>query len=210
VAWRSTSRYTRGGREIGSSDRFAVPITRSSLAAIPLRRVSRTLTLLLVLLAVFLAGILAIRLYMGREAEDRLDEVDVIDFADLAPAAATDRFLMCPEAICNVPAGARSPVFDIEWERLRGYWSEVVAHQSHVKLISGDGELEKITYIQHTTLLRLPEIVTIQFYPVGDHGSSFAIESHSRYGITDLGSNRDRVLAWVALLQRVAKEHRAP
>jgi hypothetical protein len=174
------------------------------------RRVSRTLTLLLVLLAVFLAGILGIRLYMGREAEDRLDEVDVIDFADLPAVATTNRFLMCPEATCNIPADARSPVFDIEWERLRGYWSEVVAHQSHVKLLSGDGELEKITYIQHTTLLLLPEIVTIQFFPVGDHGSSFAIESHSRYEIMDLGSNKARILAWVAQLQRVAKDHHAP
>jgi hypothetical protein len=184
-------------------------IARSFLAAIPLRRVSRTLTALLVLLAVSLAGILATRIYMGRAAEDRLDEVDVIDFADLAPAPATDRFLMCPEAVCNLPSDAQSPVFDIEWERLRGYWSEVAAHQSHVKLVSGDGGLEKITYVQHTPLLRLPEIVTIEFYPVGDHGSSFAIESHPRYGISGWGDSKERVLAWVALLQRVAKAHHA-
>jgi hypothetical protein len=182
-------------------------IARSFLAAIPLRRVSRILTALLVLLAVSLAGILATRIYMGRAAEDRLDEVDVIDFADLAPAP--DRFLMCPEAVCNLPSDAQSPVFDIEWERLRGYWSEVAAHQSHVKLVSGDGGLEKITYVQHTPLLRLPEIVTIEFYPVGDHGSSFAIESHPRYGIAGWGDSKERVLAWVALLQRVAKAHHA-
>jgi hypothetical protein len=156
-------------------------------------------------LAVSLAGILSIRLYMGREAEDRLDEVDVIDFADLAPAAAPGRFLMCPAATCNLPPDAQSPVFDIEWERLRAYWGEVAARQSHVKLVSGDGELEKITYIQHTPLLRLPEIVTIEFYPVGDHGSSFAIESHPRYGIADWGGGRERVLTWVALVQRIAK-----
>ena len=175
-----------------------------------MRRISRTLTLLLILLVVMLGGLLSIRLYMGREAEDRLDEVDVIDFADLAPSHATGRFLMCPESVCNVPADAASPVFDMEWERLRGYWSEVVAHQSNVKLVSGDGELEKITYVQHTPVLRLPEIVTIQFYPVGEHSSSFAIESHSRYGLTDLGDNKLRVLSWVAMLQRVAKAHHAP
>jgi hypothetical protein len=175
------------------------------------RRVSRTLTLLLVLLVTVLGSTLAIRIYMGREAEDRLDEVDVIDFADLAPAPAAGRFLMCPDHVCNVPADATSPVFDMEWERLRGYWSEVVAHQSNVKLVSGDGDLEKITYVQHTALLHLPEIVTIQFYPVGDHGSSFAIESHSRYVMTDLGGNKRRVLDWVALLKRVAaKDHPAP
>jgi hypothetical protein len=165
---------------------------------------------LLALLVAVLGSILAIRLYMGREAEDRLDEVDVIDFAALAPAPSTGRFLMCPEHVCNVAADATSPVFDIEWERLRGYWSEVVAHQSNVRLVSGDGELEKIAYVQHTPVLHLPEIVTIQFYPVGEHGSSFAIESHSRYPLTDLGGNRQRVLDWVALLEKVAKEHRTP
>ena len=174
-----------------------------------MRRLSRTLTLLLVLLVLVLGSILATRIYMGREAEDRLDEVDVIDFADLAPSRSTSRFLMCPEQVCNLPSDAASPVFDMEWERLRGYWSEVVAHQSDVKLVSGDGELEKITYVQHTPLLRLPEIVTIQFYPVGEHGSTFAIESHSRYGLIGDGDNRRRVLTWVALLQRVAKEHKA-
>ncbi len=199
VAWRGASRY-----------RNASPFCRSFRTFHPVRRISRTLTILLILLVAMLSGVLATRLYMGREAQDRLDEVDVIDFADLAPSHSTGRFLMCPEHVCNLPADATSPVFDMEWERLRGYWSEVVAHQSNVKLVSGDGELEKITYVQHTPVLRLPEIVTIQFFPVGEHGSSFAIESHSRYGPTDLGDNKQRVLSWVAMLQRVAKAHHAP
>jgi hypothetical protein len=174
------------------------------------RRVSRTLILLLTLLVIVLGSLQVVRLYMGREAEDRLDEVDVIDFADLRPTSDGNPFLMCPAQVCNIPADAKSPVFDIEWEKLRGYWTEVVAHQSDVKLVSGDGDLEKITYVQHTPMLLLPEIVTIQFYPVGDHGSSFAVERHSRYGFIDVGDNKQRVLIWVALLERIAKEHRSP
>jgi hypothetical protein len=173
------------------------------------RRVSRTLPLLLALLVIVLSGILAVRLYMGREAEDRIDEVDVIDFADLAPSPAGNRFLMCPEHVCNRPADVTSPVFGMDWERLRGYWTDVVAHQSDVKLVSGDGDLEKITYVQHTALLHLPEIITIQFYPAGEHGSSFAVESHSRYGFIGFSDNKRRVLTWVALLQRLAKAHPA-
>jgi hypothetical protein len=175
-----------------------------------LPHINRTFALVLTVLAIVVAGTLGTRLYMGREAEDRLDEIDVVDFADLSPEPKTDRFLMCPEAVCNIPADMTSPVFDVEWERLRDYWSEVVAHQSHVKLISGDGELEKIAYVQHTPILRLPEIVTIEFYPLGEHRSTFAIESHSRYGIASLTGNKPRVLAWVDLLQRVARQHPAP
>jgi hypothetical protein len=182
------------------------PFPRDCAAA--LRRSNRALILAPALLALGLCFFLAIRLYMGRAAEDRLDEIDVVDFAQLAPAPETDRFLMCPDAVCNLPANAQSPIFDLGWERLRERWTEIVSRQSHVKLLSGDGLLEKITYIQHTPLLRMPEIVTIQFIPLGEHRSSFAIESHSRYGLSGWGDNKVRVLAWVALLKRVAEGDR--
>jgi hypothetical protein len=170
------------------------------------RRSGRPLTVLLAIAGLVLVIVLGFRIYLGREAEDRIDEEDVVDFTALAPAAKPHRFLMCPPGICNIPADAESPVFNIGWERLRSYWSEVIAHQTRVKLIGGDGELQKITYIEHSAVLRFPDIVTIEFFPVGEHGSSFAIESHSRYGYSDLGGNRARVLAWVALLKKMVKE----
>src|SRR5580698_2567254 len=88
--------------------------------AAALRRSNRALILAPALLALGLCGLLAIRLYMGRAAEDRLDEVDVVDFAQLAPVPEMDRFLMCPDSgsdkVCNLPANAQSPVFDLGWE----------------------------------------------------------------------------------------------
>jgi uncharacterized protein (DUF1499 family) len=175
------------------------------MVSYPLPRASRLLIILFAV-AALLASVLAARLYLGRDAEDRIDEEDVIDFPALPPTTKQHSFLMCPEGVCNLHADAPSPVFDMEWERLRTYWGEVIGHQPRVKLIAGDGELKKITYIQHTAILRFPDIITIEFFPVGEHGSSFAIESHARYGYSDLGVNRKRVLEWVALLQNLVRE----
>ena len=205
VARDGCSRYTHFGSGI-AVERPARRALRLCPGRPSVRRISRTPILLLVLLALGLGGLLSLRLYMGREAEDRLDEADVVDFADLASAPPTHRFLMCPDGQCSQPADAKSPVFACDWERLRDDWTEVVAHQANVKLLSGDGELEKIVYVQHSPILRLPEIVTIEFFPLGEHAASFAIESHSRYGWIDFGGNKARVLGWVALLERVAKQ----
>src|SRR5471032_27404 len=92
---------------------------------ISVRRSGRPLTVLLAVAGLVLVIVLGFRIYLGLEAEDRIDEEDVVDFTALTPSAKPHRFLMCPPGICNIPADAESPVFNIGWERLRSYWSEV-------------------------------------------------------------------------------------
>lgn len=152
------------------------------------------------------AGLLATRIFMGREAEDRVADGEIVVFDHLPAKAKHGRFLMCPKDYCNRTPDADSPVFDLEWERLRDLWSETVAGQRRVKLIAGDGERRKITYVQHSAVLRLPDIVTIEFVELPGGKSSFAIESRPRYGWLDSGSNEARVRDWVDLLRSVAKQ----
>jgi len=175
------------------------------------RRSGRPFTVLLILAGLALLCLLGGRLYFGRAAESRIDEEDVVDFAELSPVLKPHRFLMCPAGVCSQPADAESPVYGMEWERLRSYWSEVIAHQPRVKLIGGDGELKKITYIERSSLLHLPQIVTIEFFSVGENGSSFAIESHSRYGLlSTFDDNRALVREWVKLLDKMTAEAPPP
>ncbi len=150
-------------------------------------------------------GLIGTRIFMGREAEDRVAEGEIAEFGHLPAVAKPSRFLMCPKDYCSRSPDALSPVFDMEWERLRDFWSETVARQRRVKLIAGDGDRRKITYVQHSALLRLPDIVTIEFVELPDGKSSFAIESRSRFGWLDFGTNAARVRDWVGLLQSVAK-----
>jgi uncharacterized protein (DUF1499 family) len=151
--------------------------------------------------------VLGVRLYMGRDAEDRVEEGEIVDFATLQPRSATNIFLMCPAAACGISPDAASPVFDMDWERLRDYWSETIAHQPRVKLVAGDGDRRKLTYVQHTAILKFPDIITVEFVSLDDgRKSSFAVESRSRYGKYDFGTNRDRVMTWVRLLQQMIPE----
>ena len=167
----------------------------------------KSLVISLIVIGTLGAAVLGTRLFMGRDAEDRVGEGEIVDFATLKPRKATNVFLMCPPGVCGIPPDAPSPIFDMEWERLRDYWSETIAHQPRVKLVAGDGDLRKLTYIQHTAVFRFPDIVTIEFVPVeGGHKSSFAIESRSRYGKGDMGTNRQRVETWVDLLKQMIRE----
>jgi hypothetical protein len=161
---------------------------------------------LLAVLGLVVVGLIGTRIFMGRDAEDRVAEGEIAEFGHLPAKAKPSRFLMCPQDYCSRAPDAVSPVFDMEWERLRDLWSETVARQRRVKLVAGDGERRRITYVQHSALLRLPDIVTIEFVDLPDGKSSFAIESRSRYGWLDFGTNAARVQTWVGLLQSVAKQ----
>ncbi len=160
---------------------------------------------LLAAIGLVIIGLLGTRIFMGRDAEDRVAEGEIVEFGHLPAMAKPGRFLMCPQDYCSRAPDAVAPVFDMEWERLRDLWSETVARQRRVKLVVGDGERRKIVYVQHSALLRLPDIVTIEFVDLPDSKSSFAIESRPRYGWLDFGGNEARVRAWVGLLESVAK-----
>ncbi|WP_189050337.1 DUF1499 domain-containing protein [Aliidongia dinghuensis] len=166
----------------------------------------KTLGGMLAVAGLVLAGLIVIRIVMGRDAEDRVAEGELVDFNHLPAVEKQGRFLMCPKDFCSRAPDAEAPVFAMEWEQLRDLWSEAVARQPRVKLVAGDGERRKIVYVQHSPLLRLPDIVTIEFVPLPDGKSSFAIESRARFGWTDFGGNAERVRAWVALVESVAKK----
>jgi uncharacterized protein (DUF1499 family) len=54
-------------------------------------------------------------------------------------------------------------------------------------------------------VLRFPDVITVEFVPLGDDRSSLAVDSRSRYGRGDFGVNRGRVSKWLRLLQQIAE-----
>ncbi len=173
---------------------------RATLAA--LNRPIWRITGLLVLIAVLALGL---RLYMGREAEDRLLDQDIVVFqSDIGGSVpGMMRFFACPIHYCGQNPDMRSPVYDVSWERLRDAWSEMIAREKRVKLLAGDDNLKKISYIQHTKYLKFPDIITVEFIPLGEKQATLAIESHSRYGSYDFGANGIRIRDWLKKLDRV-------
>jgi uncharacterized protein (DUF1499 family) len=153
---------------------------------------------------------LAVRIYMGREVEDRLAAAEVVSIAALRSPLLKPAFLACPRNYCATAEVVASPVFDMPWERLHQYWNEVISGQPRVATVMADEGARRFVYIQHSPVFRFPDIITIEFVPLGLNRSSIAIFSRSRYGKYDFGKNRKRVERWLVLLQRVARPATRP
>jgi uncharacterized protein (DUF1499 family) len=156
---------------------------------------------------------LGMRIYMGREAENRLAPSEAVGIAELHSPVPKPGFLACPPGYCPAAQAIASPVFPMPWERLREYWTEVISGEKHVDTVVTDHDNRRFVYIQHSPTFRFPDIVTIEFVQLGPNRSGIAIYSRSRYGTYDFGKNRKRVVKWLALLEKVAQpatQHRVP
>ena len=167
-----------------------------------MRHTRQIMTALLALgLAVLVAG-LALRLYMGRPAEDRLAPDEVVSIAELSQPLPKPSFLACPPGYCAA-ADIASPEFDMPWDQLREYWKEMIAENPAILVVS-EFEHRRAVYIQRSPIFRFPDIITVEFVALASERSSVAVYSRSRYGRYDFGKNRKRVERWLFLLQEVA------
>lgn len=151
-----------------------------------------------------LAGFcLALRLYMGRTAENMLQAGERVMLGELRDPIPGNAFLACPPGYCAATA-AESPVFAISVDRLVDRWGEMIAGESYVIQVEEQPAAHRLVLIQHTPLLRFPDIITVEFVALASDRSSLAIYSRARYGRGDFGTNRKRVLRWLDRLARIA------
>jgi len=151
-----------------------------------------------------LAGLcLALRLYMGRAAEDVLQAGERVTLAELRDPIPANAFLACPRGYCAATA-AESPEFALSVDRLTEDWAEMIAGERDVVQVEDQPAARRVVFIQHTPLLRFPDIITVEFVALAPDRSSLAIYSRARYGRGDFGTNRKRVLRWLDRLARIA------
>jgi hypothetical protein len=155
--------------------------------------------------ALVLAGLsLMLRLYMGRAAEDALQPGEHVVIGELRDPLPGNTFLVCPPGFCAA-TGAASPEFPIPRERLEVAFDDMLSGEINIVPVAYEAERHRLVVIQHTPLLRFPDIVTIEFLALADDRSTLAIFSQARYGRSDFGTNRRRVLRWLGRLKRVAR-----
>jgi uncharacterized protein (DUF1499 family) len=157
--------------------------------------------LVAILLGLVMSGF-ALRAYMGQEAEDRLATDEAVSIAELPRPLARPGFLACPPSYCAA-ANMTSPVFDMPWDQLREYWKDMIAETPTVRVVA-EFEHRRAVYIEHSPILRFPDIVTVELVSLGPERSSIAVYSRSRYGAYDFAKNRKRVDRWLFLLQEIA------
>jgi uncharacterized protein (DUF1499 family) len=169
------------------------------------RVVRRILTLLVATVLGMATLGLAVRIYMGREAENRLAPNEAVSIAELHSPLPNPGILFCPPGYCPAAEAIASPVFPMPWERLHEYWTEVITGEKRVETIAADPDKRRFVYVQHSPTFRFPDIITVEFVQLGPNRSSIAIYSRSRYGRFDFGKNRKRVGKWLALLEKMAQ-----
>jgi uncharacterized protein (DUF1499 family) len=127
-------------------------------------------------------------------------DVEPVDFTALEPSQNPNWFLVCPPRLCGTSANADSPIFDVPVDRLRSRWLEVVAAQPRVVPLVENGGGLQLDYVQRSARFRFPDIVTVRFIIIPPSRSTLALYSRAVYGKDDLGVNRERIEAWLALL----------
>jgi uncharacterized protein (DUF1499 family) len=162
--------------------------------------IAKALAALLLIAAVVIVGL---RIYFGRAAENALrpgEDVAITGFRGPVPENA---FLACPPGYCAVKDAAASPVFNIPVDRLEGYWNEIVDLEPRLTPVETEPHHHGSVYIEHSALFRFPDVITVELVTLAPDRSSLAIYSRSRYGRSDFGVNRRRVLRWLSRLQRM-------
>jgi uncharacterized protein (DUF1499 family) len=157
----------------------------------------------LVVVLVLLGLGLAVRFYMDRGAEDRLMPDEHVDIRELRDPLPDNTFLACPPDYCAATA-ALSPIFALPAERLSQLWVQLMAGEPRVVVVADEPQPRRVVVIQHTPMLRFPDIVTVEFVALAADQSSLAIYSRARYGGGDFGTNRRRVLDWLSQLDQLA------
>ena len=108
--------------------------------------------------------------------------------------------MACPKDICSGPVDIESPNFQVPAERLRDIVSSIASEESNAVLIDRTA-IEPLTdrYVIRSTVLRVPDTVTVRYIVRSPETSSLVILAQPQVELIDFGSNRDRVHRWVAL-----------
>jgi uncharacterized protein (DUF1499 family) len=163
------------------------------------------LKLFVLVLAIATGAGLALRLYMDRSAEDTLRPGERVTISTLVEPLPGNAALACPPDYCRAIA-IPAPVFALPEARLAQLVREMVVGEAHTLIVSDEPTEHRIVAIQHTPLLRFPDIVTIEFVTPAPGRSSVAIYSRSRYGKGDFGTNQRRVMRWLEQIERLADQ----
>lgn len=94
-------------------------------------------------------------------------------------------------------ADIASAVYDKSPEMLMQAFAEIAMAAPKTTVLSTDGGYT--TFIQRTSLMAFPDYISVKAVEV-EGGSALLIYSRSRYGVSDLGVNKKRILSWLGKL----------
>ena len=129
----------------------------------------------------------------------RLD-IGQVDWATLRRHRTPNDALVCPAQQCpQAKSDREAPIFALEPSALLARLREVA--RADANTVELPGERDTARFIQYTRLMRYPDTIDIEVFPVGGQ-ATLAIYSRSLIGHGDFGVNRARIERWLAALAR--------
>jgi len=130
----------------------------------------------------------------GNPPESRADSF----FRELKRPSSPNTYLIAPMGFPADP-NELAPTFSVSAEQLRTAFEETVNGLPGVSEERHVGTIRH--YVAQTSIFRFKDDIHVQFIDLGGGRSTLAAYSASRVGYWDLGKNRRRLRAWLALVQ---------
>ena len=123
-----------------------------------------------------------------------------VDFATLVRPSSPNTHLVCPKDRCAATPDEEGPTYVVPPAQLLERARTLLSAEPRTEVVQDQPETLRLVLVQRSAFFRFPDTITLQVFPLPDGGSTLAIYSQSNYGYGDFGVNKDRVRAWIGLI----------
>jgi len=133
-----------------------------------------------------------------------------VDFATLVRPSSPNTYLVCPKDRCAAAADEDGPIYAAPATELFERARTILSAEPRTEVVQEQPEALRLVLVQRSAFFRFPDTITLQAFPLPDGGSTLAVYSQSNYGYGDFGVNKDRVRAWIGLIDAEVARRPAP
>jgi uncharacterized protein (DUF1499 family) len=133
-----------------------------------------------------------------------------VDFTTLVRPSSPNTYLVCPKDRCAAAPDEESPIYAVPAAQLFERTRTLLAAEPRTEVVQDQPEALRLVLVQRSFFFRFPDTITVQVFPLPDGNATLAIYSQSNYGHGDFGVNKDRVRAWIGLIDAQVARRPAP
>ena len=123
-----------------------------------------------------------------------------VDFATLIRPSSPNTYLVCPRDRCAAAPDEEGPIYAVPAAQLFEQAKTLLAAEPRTEVVQDQHETLRLVLVQRSAFFRFPDTITLQVFSLPDGDSTLAVYSQSNYGYGDFGVNKDRVRAWIGLI----------
>jgi uncharacterized protein (DUF1499 family) len=127
-------------------------------------------------------------------------DITGVDFTTLVRPSSPNTYLICPKDRCTAAPDEDGPIYAVPPAQLFERARTLLAAEPRTELVQDQPEALRLVLVQRSAFFRFPDTITLQVFPLPDGDATLAIYSQSNYGYGDFGVNKDRVRAWIGLI----------